>query len=564
MRKKIKYPTKYQISEHQFEDTFAEFVQRSIFKVDINNTINITPKLFEDWLLGNGIYQVISQMEDKDEILDEVVQESKLYISDNELEEVDKFLGETSSKHGVSNLRNFLNQFSNNASKRLIVDLIKKTLVINGSEVLNHLKKIKKQIWQDGLTIGIGEHNIRKDAEIFNFPLTANQNKPILDLLKNEFKINKLRSIKSTDSNFELEPDIKNILLYEPLIDCPYYYRNEVAKFLKRIKPTLVKKISIHIICTIITDEAKNEIERLITDYFSFNVSLHALKVVQRSDISPFLNNADSINDPTWKVVSNVYKKLNDSSCAVKIGTLIPYQVFPIFWSTTISKFKPLFDHGASQNNVYDFRLSVSEELKKIRFESESSNLEFKASLKEPSQNWKTINVQTAKYKKLPDGDEASLLLAKEIDKLYHLRLTDPERLEISKSIMHSIAKTIAAFANTSGGYLYVGIEDDLTIRGIEPDMRVHKNEEGIRRLLDEILKNYIGNEYDCISQLSFEKVMNDVSILKIQVKKYSSDIWVIKDSGGKDIGHNPEFFIRRQQETVKLSTREYATWNKK
>ena len=53
----------------------------------------------------------------------------------------------------------------------------------------------------------------------------------------------------------------------------------------------------------------------------------------------------------------------------------------------------------------------------------------------------------------------------------------DPETQKPGFRQMMTIAETLAAFMNTEGGMLYVGIADDKSIRGIEDDLRVLANQ---------------------------------------------------------------------------------------
>lgn len=53
------------------------------------------------------------------------------------------------------------------------------------------------------------------------------------------------------------------------------------------------------------------------------------------------------------------------------------------------------------------------------------------------------------------------------------------------------IAKEIMAFANTKGGYILFGIDDDSTIVGVD-------SEKGEAELINDVIKNYIEPEVEC------------------------------------------------------------------
>ncbi len=64
-------------------------------------------------------------------------------------------------------------------------------------------------------------------------------------------------------------------------------------------------------------------------------------------------------------------------------------------------------------------------------------------------------------------------------------------RLEFKRSISaaHRIARTLVAFANTSGGTLLIGVADDGTIAGVSSESReMHRIEEATDRLADPAL----------------------------------------------------------------------------
>lgn len=97
------------------------------------------------------------------------------------------------------------------------------------------------------------------------------------------------------------------------MIDCPYYYRNEISKLIKKINPSLVANLKIHLLCFVITNEAKSEIEEYVSRVFAFDFEIHQLKSIERSDICPYLNSTESINDPTWRGLS-LYHKDSDET----------------------------------------------------------------------------------------------------------------------------------------------------------------------------------------------------------------------------------------------------------
>lgn len=111
-----------------------------------------------------------------------------------------------------------------------------------------------------------------------------------------------------------------------------------------------------------------------------------------------------------------------------------------------------------------------------------------------------------------------------------------------SKSIEHSAMKTIVSFANSDGGTLFIGIEDNKNIIGIAD---YHESEDKFSRLFDDILKNFIGDFAHSLLE-SFEFIYPaEKSVFVIQIKKSVSPIYLVKDKDGKKVDGNGHFYIR-------------------
>lgn len=68
--------------------------------------------------------------------------------------------------------------------------------------------------------------------------------------------------------------------------------------------------------------------------------------------------------------------------------------------------------------------------------------------------------------------------------------------------------KTIAGFANTDGGRLVLGVEDDGSVFGLEKDFSVLRGgRDEFKQLLTSLISDYIGPEYTYLADIRFEKV---------------------------------------------------------
>jgi schlafen family protein len=559
IKKKINYPNIYQTSELQMEDTLNDFKQRNIFIEDDEKYLKIIPKLFDEWLEGPGLYQVIAELEEKDVILDKILSEEKMKISKEELEEVSNILYDNCDGKYINSVKLFLNQFHNNVTKKKIIELLRKTVVISESDTSSYLKRVRKIIWPE-IEIKLGEQNIRKDSEIVCLQFSYDQNIDYVNFIKKIFKFSNKKSIKR-EVDFEIhKDDTKKIILFEPLIDCPNFYRNEISKFLKKINPLYSKSTTIHIICFIITEEAKNELEILLSDKLYFNYRIHFLKLYQRTDISPYFNRQDAINDPTWKELTKIYPDLNESCCLVKTGSIIPYQCYPFLWSDEIKSYNPLIRSNAKIKD-HENMMSLSKILKDLIFETEDNKLELKASFFHPAINWKGIKKLCDKLKSCNQNNSSN---CKEIkrDIVDQWKLKMPGKENIKYQIKHSIAKNISAFANSNGGDIYIGIEDDFTVQGLIYDMKSHKSKEEILNLLDSLINDYIGKDLAAIIRSEFIDINSKYPVLKIKIPKLL-EVRVKIDKNGKPLGsNNGESYIRGQQGAYLLSAPpEYHEW---
>lgn len=558
LKRKVRYPKRYEISEHQIEETINEYIQRDILRESRNRELSLVPMLFEEWLLGKGYYQVVAQLEDKDEILDKVLQESKLHVSDSELSEILITLDE--DPRNIRQLRTFLDQFDSNHQKRIIADLLRKTVTISTTELRDHLTKVKRSIWGDTIELAEGQRDIRTDAEIVCFNESFTQNAILADLLKTTFKFSASKSVKRISDLPKLASNVKHLLIFEPVVDCPYYYRNMMSILLKGVHPVLLQDIRVHLICFLITDECKVEVDDLASSNFGIALNTCTIRVCQRSDISPFLNAEESINDNTWKLLTSLDPAIDESSCLVKISQLIPFQTIPLFWSNS-SRTKPLMSTNPSPRKVYDSRMQMSKLLRTLRFSSESDVLELKASMLRPGRNWKGIQGLAQGLRHIKD-DIVKRQKLDELDKLWSFRLTQQERKNAAAIVKHSIAKTLAGFANTKGGTLYIGIEDDFTVQGAIYDREHCKDEEDFRKEFDNLTTQYLGAEAAQLFKVDIIQLPNTVPLIKISVTASTTEIAVKCNDKGQALARGKEeIYVRRQQETALLSAKEYYDW---
>jgi len=92
----------------------------------------------------------------------------------------------------------------------------------------------------------------------------------------------------------------------------------------------------------------------------------------------------------------------------------------------------------------------------------------------------------------------------------------DYRKEEINKNLNIPILKNIAAFLNSSGGTLLIGVNDDGTVLGLDADFAVMKkpNPDGFELIFNNAFNNAIGVEFRRFVQLSFPEIEGKIICL--------------------------------------------------
>ncbi len=129
-----------------------------------------------------------------------------------------------------------------------------------------------------------------------------------------------------------------------------------------------------------------------------------------------------------------------------------------------------------------------------------------------------------------------------------HESLRSPK---LVKDIQNSFLKTVAAFANTNGGTLIVGIDEDINGNpiefGIEKDLGKFKNSlDEYMRAIDQLINNKISKEFGNHYWLK-KAEYNGRLYLIVEVTKSNSAVF-------SKINGESDFFIRENTQTISLS----------
>lgn len=119
-----------------------------------------------------------------------------------------------------------------------------------------------------------------------------------------------------------------------------------------------------------------------------------------------------------------------------------------------------------------------------------------------------------------------------------------------NKSLRKSVLKTIAAFLNSEGGTLLIGVEDNLHVCGIENDLILTENSpDKFMNLLATLISDYIGVEYADLVKIDIEQVQ-EKNICRIEVDRSLIPAYLTFEG-------QKEFFIRMANTSRSLDLEE-------
>ena len=125
------------------------------------------------------------------------------------------------------------------------------------------------------------------------------------------------------------------------------------------------------------------------------------------------------------------------------------------------------------------------------------------------------------------------------------------------KPIKFVVAKTIAAFLNSDGGNLFIGVDDNQNVLGLENDIETlsKKNIDGFELHLVELIKKYIGRGYSSHIKISFPSY-DDNQICRVKIAKSSKPVFTTFEG-------LEGFFIRSGCSSQPLSREDQSIYEK-
>ena len=128
---------------------------------------------------------------------------------------------------------------------------------------------------------------------------------------------------------------------------------------------------------------------------------------------------------------------------------------------------------------------------------------------------------------------------------------------EVNKKLEHVVAKTVAAFMNSDGGSLFIGVDDQGNAIGLEHDCGTlsKKDRDGFQLHIANIFDKFLGKDVMKLWKLNWP-TYDEKQICHVEVTRANKPVYVISE--GKE-----EFFVRKEGSSQPLSRAEEHEWNK-
>lgn len=129
--------------------------------------------------------------------------------------------------------------------------------------------------------------------------------------------------------------------------------------------------------------------------------------------------------------------------------------------------------------------------------------------------------------------------------------------------VEHSVLKTIAAFLNSEGGTLLIGVTDDGQIHGLEDDFKVLGSKgdprDNFNKAFDNLISNNFGRDIHRLVSLTLEPIDGKL-VAKVQVKEKAPEEVFLAN---KDKNSIEEFYVRLNASSVALTGKEQSKYIK-
>jgi predicted HTH transcriptional regulator len=132
----------------------------------------------------------------------------------------------------------------------------------------------------------------------------------------------------------------------------------------------------------------------------------------------------------------------------------------------------------------------------------------------------------------------------------------DVKQSRKNEELRFEVLGTIIGFMNHEGGTLLIGVQDDHSVLGLEPDLNLlgqSKNLDDFQQLLNNLISDRISTAFAPLIKIRFEKV-EDKEICAIDVKRAAEPVFLDAQEGKQRV---KKFYIRQGNTTRLLDVEE-------
>lgn len=125
-----------------------------------------------------------------------------------------------------------------------------------------------------------------------------------------------------------------------------------------------------------------------------------------------------------------------------------------------------------------------------------------------------------------------------------------------SKDVEDAVLKTVAAFLNSDGGNLLIGVQDDRAVSGLKMDYESSnsiRDRDGFERHLNGILRNAVGDATMAFITITFHAIEKN-DICQVSVEPADHPVYLPREQG-------QAFFVRQGNATRALDPKETMSW---
>ena len=169
----------------------------------------------------------------------------------------------------------------------------------------------------------------------------------------------------------------------------------------------------------------------------------------------------------------------------------------------------------------------------------------------------KSIDPNAQRFAQKPDLDQ---LISREENENLEFKSSlrfDQKMNQLNRDLEKSVMKTVAAFLNSKGGYIVIGLDDKRRPLGLENDYNTlqRKDSDGFENHFTQVFNAMIGPEFRQMVKIWFQN-MNDRDVCIIQVAPSTRPVYM-------KINDNEHFFIRTGNITTNLKFSEVESYSR-